>query len=352
MNKELFHKYLNEARRQNFSADSDLKQAIAKYSYCATLHFLLAKSYRNQNSVINYPVAQGIAAAYASNREALYEFIYPQPEFEEEVVAKVPAVEEAPFNTFAANFRNKMAQLEAENPLKEDAEEDTFSEETDDIVSIEDDSASDFGAFTLAHQLEVVDIDIEESNDPISAIEEPVEGSNELIKFNPLATGVALNIDDHLPHTFTFWLRRIRQLQEPANAQQVITEPIKKVVTQNFTKGFIENALHVSTFNELEDKVIVEFDLSKKEDRLIEKFIREEPTIRAVQLNEISFEDKAEKHTEDDMSLVTETMAKVYSDQHLYEKAIIVYEKLSLKFPEKKLYFATQIEKLRQLGQV
>jgi hypothetical protein len=168
---------------------------------------------------------------------------------------------------------------------------------------------------------------------------------------------VAVNIDDHLPHTFTFWLRRIRKAQglidDPIeHLPENTNESIKQVVIQDINKGFIENALHVSTFNELEDKVTVAFDLSKKEDRLIEKFIREEPMIRAVQLNEISFEDKSEKHTEDDMSMVSETMAKIYSDQHLYDKAITVYEKLSLKFPEKKLYFATQIEKLRQLGQV
>ncbi|UKJ08046.1 hypothetical protein [Solitalea lacus] len=174
--------------------------------------------------------------------------------------------------------------------------------------------------------------------------------------FEPLPTilegenKIALSIDDKLPHTFTFWLRRIRGVQDTVNyATDHVdtTVPIKRVVTTDIGKEFLENALHVSNLNELEQTVVIEFDLRKKEDQIIERFIREEPMIRAVQLNEISFEDKSEKSTNDEMAIVSETMAKIYADQHLYEKAIVVYEKLCLKYPEKNTYFAAQIEKLK-----
>ncbi|MND43327.1 hypothetical protein D3C80_341210 [compost metagenome] len=191
--------------------------------------------------------------------------------------------------------------------------------------------------------------EVKESKQPTFQVFEPLPA---IIKGD---NNIALSIDDKLPHTFTFWLRRIRGMQQEVNnaADSIkldTTKPIKRVVTSDIGKEFLENALHVSNLNDLEQKVVIEFDLSKKEDQIIEKFIREEPMIRAVQINEISFEDKSEKSTSDNMGIVSETMAKIYVDQHLFDKAISVYEKLSLKYPEKNTYFAAQIEKLRQNG--
>jgi hypothetical protein len=49
-----------------------------------------------------------------------------------------------------------------------------------------------------------------------------------------------------------------------------------------------------------------------------------------------------------DEDLVTETLARVYASQHMYKKAIQVYHKLILRYPEKSNYFAVQIEMLKQ----
>ena len=59
-------------------------------------------------------------------------------------------------------------------------------------------------------------------------------------------------------------------------------------------------------------------------------------------------ENKAKKSAEDQDELVTETLARIYSDQMLYHKAISTYKKLMLKFPEKSRYFADQIEQLER----
>ena len=46
---------------------------------------------------------------------------------------------------------------------------------------------------------------------------------------------------------------------------------------------------------------------------------------------------------------VTETLASIYARQGYYKKAVQIFEKLSLKYPEKSTYFAAQIEKIKHL---
>jgi hypothetical protein len=83
---------------------------------------------------------------------------------------------------------------------------------------------------------------------------------------------------------------------------------------------------------------------------LIDRFIETNPRIEPVKVKpEHPQEDIAAKYTEVSGELVTETLAKIYVTQGYYSRAIDIYEKLSLKFPEKSSYFASQIEKVKEL---
>ena len=87
--------------------------------------------------------------------------------------------------------------------------------------------------------------------------------------------------------------------------------------------------------------------LSRKE--LIDKFILENPSIsrpKAEFYNPISV---AQNSIIDQENIVSETLAKIYEQQGYIEKAISIYEKLSLKYPEKSRYFAAQIERLKKV---
>lgn len=82
---------------------------------------------------------------------------------------------------------------------------------------------------------------------------------------------------------------------------------------------------------------------------LIEKFIITNPRIEPSREKVAGpLEDISNADTGEEGGFVTETLAKIYIGQSYYSKAIDIYEKLSLKFPEKSSYFATQIEKVKE----
>jgi hypothetical protein len=83
---------------------------------------------------------------------------------------------------------------------------------------------------------------------------------------------------------------------------------------------------------------------------LIDRFIKANPTIERLTPGESQLvRDLSESSTEAKGAFITETLAKIYLSQGYYTKAINIYEKLSLQYPEKSAYFASRIEKIREL---
>jgi hypothetical protein len=82
---------------------------------------------------------------------------------------------------------------------------------------------------------------------------------------------------------------------------------------------------------------------------LIDRFIMTSPRIeRMTPAAEQPLKDLAEPSTEEQGTFITETLARIYVNQGYYFKAINIYEKLSLKYPEKSAYFASRIEKIKE----
>ncbi len=88
---------------------------------------------------------------------------------------------------------------------------------------------------------------------------------------------------------------------------------------------------------------------SGKRVSLIEKFLEAQPKMPPLKEGETVAGDAANQQEEEREELVTETLAAIYAQQGYTKKAIQIFEKLSLKYPEKSTYFAGHIEKIKNL---
>ncbi|MCS6823928.1 MAG: hypothetical protein NZ529_06500 [Cytophagaceae bacterium] len=88
----------------------------------------------------------------------------------------------------------------------------------------------------------------------------------------------------------------------------------------------------------------------KKEDEIINKVIQEMPTMPKLNLQSLPENpaNLAERSSTITKNVASENYAKILALQGKRDKAIEVYNQLILKFPEKKTYFETQIEKLKK----
>ena len=115
-------------------------------------------------------------------------------------------------------------------------------------------------------------------------------------------------------HSFSDWLNMLRHAPAPQEEQ-----PIKKKSHQ-----IIDNFLKIDT-----PKIIPSFQLDTKQS-----------THESTKNKEV---------TESNDDLMSETLANIYIKQKHYDKAIGIYEKLRLKYPEKNVYFACRINDLEKL---
>jgi len=91
---------------------------------------------------------------------------------------------------------------------------------------------------------------------------------------------------------------------------------------------------------------------------LIDKFLSDNPGLIKQGSSDGSFVSSAllkevvENSTSENDEIITETLANILFQQKNYEKAQDAYRKLSLKYPEKSVYFATRIKEIEKIKNI
>ena len=130
--------------------------------------------------------------------------------------------------------------------------------------------------------------------------------------------------------------------QEELSREMMLLEEKRKSLDE--LKSLIELRL-VELRRENEESKNKENTLSKTE--IIDKFIAENPQISRPKQEFYDPMVVAQTSVLDKENIISETLATIYLNQGYVDKAISMYEKLSLKNPEKSVYFAELINKAK-----
>ncbi len=130
----------------------------------------------------------------------------------------------------------------------------------------------------------------------------------------------------------------LNKSQEELSKEMALLEEKRKSLDE--LKFLIEQRI-IELEREKEDNEKEEKVLSKTE--IIDKFIAENPQISRPKQEFYNPMTVAQASVVDKENIISETLATIYLNQGYIEKAISVYQKLSLKNPEKSVYFAELI---------
>lgn len=319
--------YIDEPAHMDKTALPVLKSLIDEFPYCQTFHLLNAKAQHNTNEIM-FDTTLRQTAAYAANRKVLYYLIHEQK-------AKVTLPLSEPAEELNSKMLNVISDEEAETNLVATPPLENIStipieviEEVAAIINTENISAKN-PEVDLAATEEAMQEQAPNNDGAFSFTEWLQKKSNKQIA----SPSEPSNLSENKPQI---------KLDTSEQIQSLIQDEIGELILGNvFSEGYFASDAALAK------KPIVG---NQKQVALIESFIHSEhPKVIKVNKDEkvINLENKAKKSAIDSQIPVSETLAAIYVKQKLFNKGIEAYEKLSLKYPEKKAYFASLIEEIK-----
>ncbi len=315
MSPETFNRYLNEPSLLDNQSVEELWALVKEYPYFQVGRMLLARNLYSTGHEA-YPLALRLAAAYAGDRSKLKLLIEGIPVLsksntENEIISETrPEIQEKSAPTEAAT----------ENTQVIDGEQDSTANETSETSAFYLGKAVSSELKNEETQIKDANLHHEETSET-SVADLSQEEVKEITELIPAQNAEGIHI-----------------LRNP-----LIDSIFARLSEITVTESDIETA--EITESKIFGKAIPDKPVSVRNE-LVDRFIREEPRISPPRREFYNPEDKARQSTSLPDDLVSETLAKIYEQQGLYNMAIKIYEKLMLLIPEKSSYFAARINEI------
>lgn len=262
----------------------ELQNVINEYPYFTSAQLLLTKAY-HQSENLNFEKQLRLSAAYASDRRKLHDLIH--GDFSQQKTESTEAEQPIFEQTEVLETKNKLPQPS------------TLSSEDSEMVEsfTEEDAFLESQILTSAINSSILQ---EVGGDDAESLQIPEQFSRKTEEENLPPS----SFNETAEHSFNDWLNHFSGTENTSEKTASKSTAIKAISEQ--AKQIQEKA---------------EFFSASK----------------MAKLSVIESDD-----------LVTETLAKVYVAQGKFERAIQAYQKLQLKFPEKRVYFAGRIKAVEE----
>ncbi len=122
-------------------------------------------------------------------------------------------------------------------------------------------------------------------------------------------------------------------------------QELKEIINRHIDEMEQETHLQSPTNILVEPEEKLDSVKEKTKEELLDEFIKNQPSITRPKAAFYNPLEVAKESIVDQENIISETLATIYYDQGHLQKAIKIYQKLSLKYPEKSTYFAALIQK-------
>ena len=374
----------------NTYATKDLEGLLKATPYFGMAHIVLAKKYYDEKNIA-FNEQLKLASLYSNDRKLLYSFIH-QPIIKETTLASievevVPAMQETlAINESPIPIDNSAMQALVQAVINNDTTppspppttNDALAQLVNDVLLNDTNNAAITNeSITITQNIEINALDkLTEEQTLIPQQNIPIEDTTPKLEtgiVTPLsATAIIdtneINSSEEVINETLLQPIEITLEVAPNTPVQTNNSKQYKVIHPNDTVSFFEwlNVGNTSVIEHNAPPIVTPvnvnstptevpkseaqktIEIKKRKKSLIEKFIIDEPRITPAKAKMYSPAEKAKESVIENDDLVSETLVKIYVQQAMYRKAIRALDKLSEKYPEKSVYFANQITKIKE----